>query len=147
MRLSTFTASTFSLSPKLHRVGDVDAVGGDAVLVQPDRFPIEVDVAGLAHALELEEDLAAGKLGGQLEVLAIPREPLVGASVAAAVRDDLAEGVDVVEAVRRADDRPLRVVEGGSFRPGDILADEPPVQVEVDPGTRRIGRREAGGRS
>jgi hypothetical protein len=42
-------------------VGDVDAVGGDAVLVEADLLAVEVDVAGLAHAFELDEDLAAGE--------------------------------------------------------------------------------------
>ena len=47
------------LRSELHRIADVDAVGGDSVLIQPDRFPIEENVAGLAHAFEFEKDFAA----------------------------------------------------------------------------------------
>ena len=47
------------LGPEVHRIGDVDAVGGNSVLIQSDRFPIEENVAGLAHAFEFEKDFAA----------------------------------------------------------------------------------------
>ena len=116
--------------------GDVDAVGGDAVLVETDLLAIEEDVTGLARAFELEEETAAGELGGDAEVFAIPGETFVGAEVAAAVRDDAAEGVDVVEAVRGADCVPLGVVDGRGFGVGDVLTDELPVEVEVVGGAR-----------
>ena len=140
-------------------VGDVDAVGGDSVLVEADRIAVEEDVAGLAHSLELEEDAMAGGQGGEPEVLAIPGEALVGAAVAAAVGDELAEAVDVVEAVRRGDGGPFGVVEGGRrcvagdllqnqlalLRVPAIAADELPVEVEVERGARGAGRRVGGG--
>jgi len=72
---------------------------------------VEEDVAGLAHALELDEDAMARGQGRELEVLAIPGEPLVGAAVAAAVGDEHAEAVHVVEAVRGGDGGPGGVVE------------------------------------
>ena len=52
---------------------------------------VEIDVAGLAHAFELQEDAVRPASGGQLEVLAIPGESFVRADVAAAVGDELAE--------------------------------------------------------
>jgi hypothetical protein len=48
----------------------------------------------------LPSDLVAGQIGGQPEVFAVPRESLIGAAVATAVRDELPERVDVVERVR-----------------------------------------------
>ena len=135
------------LGPEAHRICDVDTVGGNSVFIQADRFPIQENVARLAHAFEFEKDFAAGEAGRKREVFAIPREPLVGSQVAAAVRDDLSERVDIVEAVRSADDCPMRIVEIGSFRSGHILADKSPVQIEVDLRARRVGHGEAGGRS
>ena len=86
---------------------------------------VEEDVTGLAHALELDEDAMAGGQGGEPEVLAIPGEALVGAAVAAAVGDELAEAVDVVEAVRRGDGGPFGVVEvGRRCVAGDLLQNQ-----------------------
>jgi hypothetical protein len=133
------------LGPEAHCIADVDAVGGNSVLIQADRFPIEENVAGLAHAFEFEKDFAAREAGRKFEVLAVPGEPLVGSQVAAAVRDDLPERVDIVEAVGRADGCPMRIVEVGSFRSSDVLTDKFPVQIEVDPGARRLGRYVARG--
>ena len=42
-------------------VGDVQAVAGHAVLIQPDLLAVKVEDARLAHALELEEELVAGE--------------------------------------------------------------------------------------
>ena len=134
------------LRAEMHRVRDVDAVGGDAVLVQTDLLAVEVDVARLAHAFELQEDAVAGKRGGQLEVLAIPGESLVGARVAAAVGDELAEAVDIVEAVRRGNGVHSASSKAGASAPGDILADELPVEVEVQRGARGLGRNVGCGR-
>ena len=135
------------LRPAMHRIRNIDSVGSNSVFIQADLFPIQEDVARLPHALKFEEDFAPEITGGQLEVFAIPRDPLVRAHVAAAVRDDLPERVDVVKAVRGADGGPLRIVEGGSFGPGRVLADKPPVEIEVQPDARRGGRRVARRRS
>ena len=47
----------------MHCVRNVDAIGGDAILIQADLLAVEEDVSSLAHAFELEEDAAAGKRG------------------------------------------------------------------------------------
>ena len=95
------------LGPEVRRIGDVEAVRRDSVFTQPDLLAVKEDVARLAHALEFEEDLVAGQIGGQPEVFAVPRESLIGAAVATAVGDELPERVDVVERVRRADRLPF----------------------------------------
>ena len=128
------------LSVKPQCIGDVDSVRGHAILVQANLLAVEEYVARLSHALELEEDLVAGEARGQLEVLAIPREAFVGASVPAAMRDQLAEGVHVVETVRRGDRGPLGIVEGRSFGARHILTHELPVVVEVQGGARGLRR-------
>ena len=61
-------------------VGDVQAVGGHAVLIESDLLAVEEDLAGLPHPLEFEEDLLAGKAGRKLEMLAVPGQPFVRAA-------------------------------------------------------------------
>ena len=52
-------------------------------------------------------------------------------AIAASVRDRFAEGVDIVVGMRRDDDRPLQIIELRCFRASYILANEPPVEIEV----------------
>jgi len=73
-------------------------------------------------------------------VLAVPGQSFICAKVATAMRDGLPERVDVVKAVRCADRRPLRVVEGGYLSAGYVLPDESPVEIEVKSGTRGLRR-------
>jgi len=127
------------LRAQMQAVGDVDAIGGDAVLVEADLLAVEVDVAGLAHAFEFEEDAVAGEVGGEFEVFAVPREAFVGAAITAAMGDEGAEGIDIVEAVRGGDGGPLGIVECEAFGAGDVFLEELPVEIEVKRGAR--GRR------
>ena len=122
------------------RVSDVDAIRVDAILVQANLLAVEIDVPGLTHPLELDVDLAPRSLCGQLEVLAIPGEPLVRSHIAAAVDDDLAERVHIVEAVRCAHRRPTGVVKGRRFGSAHVLPNELPVEVEVQLLPRRRRR-------
>jgi hypothetical protein len=124
----------------MHCVRNINAIGGDAVLIQADLLAVEEDVSSLAHAFELEEDAVAGKRGRELEVLAIPGESFVRTHVAATMGDELAEGVDVIEAVGCRDCGPLGVVEGGNFSAGDIFTDELPVVIEVQRRAYGFGR-------
>ena len=103
---------------------------------------VQENVAGLPHAFEFQKDPVAGISGRQLEMFAVPGKPFVRAAIAAAVVDDDAERVDIIKRVRRADRLPLRVVERRDLGPGNVLADEPPVGVEVVGHARRRGRRE-----
>ncbi len=59
-----------------HVVGDVQAVGGDAVLVERDIFAVKEDLPGLAHAFELEEELAPCKLSGSVKCLRYQAGPM-----------------------------------------------------------------------
>ena len=136
-----FDGEDVFLIAELHGVGNVHAVRGDSIFIQADRFAIQENVARLTHALEFDKYFLARKVGRELEVFAVPRETLVGADVAAAVHNDLAEGIDVVERVRRADCGPLRIVECGNFGPGNVVAEKFPVEIEVECGARRFGRR------
>jgi hypothetical protein len=102
---------------KVDEIGDVEAEGSDAVLVESRRPAVDEKPARLPQAVELQEDLPALGAGGELEVFAIPADaekpfPLV----AAAVADERAIGVGVVPGVRQADGGPGRVVEGGLLR-------------------------------
>ena len=124
----------------MHCVRNVDAIGGDAVLIQADLLAVEEDVSSLAHAFELEEDAVAGKRGRELEVLAIPGESFVRTHVAAAMGDELAEGVDIIEAVGCRDCGPLGVVEVGHLSVGYVFPDESPVEVKVQRSARGFGR-------
>src|ERR1039458_2087547 len=78
-------------APEMDRVGDVQAVGGDSVLVKPHLLAIQENVAGLPHALEFEKNLIVGKFGRKLEMFAVPDQPFIGAAVPAAMRNDLTE--------------------------------------------------------
>src|ERR1017187_10707465 len=75
--------------PEVNGAGDVQAVGCHPVLVKPNLLAIQEDISGLPHALELEKDFAAGKLGRKLEVFAVPGQPFVSAAVATAMGNDL----------------------------------------------------------
>src|ERR1039458_8865099 len=55
-------------------VGDIDPVSSDSVFIQANRFAIEKDVAGLSHALELEENLAISEMVRNVEVFSVPGE-------------------------------------------------------------------------
>src|ERR1039458_3544094 len=127
---------------KTEGIGDVDAVSCNSVFIQANLLAIEEYVTGLPHAFEFEKELAAREACRDLEMFAIPREPLVGSQVAAAVRNDFPEGVDVVKTVRSADGRPLRVVEGKSFGAGPIFTDKSPIKIEIEPGARGWRGRE-----
>ena len=50
----------------------IKAEGNEAGLVLPEMTAVQIDIRDLAHALELNEDLAALCGGGQREFLAIP---------------------------------------------------------------------------
>ena len=65
-------------------------------------------------------------------MLAVPGQALIRAEIAAAMRDDPAERIDVVEAVRRADRCPMGVVEIRRLGSGDVVAEESPVEIEVE---------------
>ena len=69
-------------------------------------------------------------------MLSVPGETLVGSKVPATVRDDLPEGIDIIEAVRRGDGVPLGVVECWGFGTGYVLADELPARIEIVRGAR-----------
>ena len=128
------------LASEVHGGGDVHSVRGHSVFVKAHGFAVQENVAGLPHALEFQKDVVSGKFGGQLEVFPVPDDSFVCPPVAAAVRDDRAERIDVVERMRRADGDPGGVVEGGGFGPLDIVADELPVEVEIDFGPGRCWR-------
>ena len=100
------------LAAELHKLGDVEADGGDAVLIFADELSVEEETPGLPHAIELDKDLLAVGAGGQLEMFAIPADAKhLFALVAAAVADVGAIGVRLVPCVRQADPGPRRVVE------------------------------------
>jgi hypothetical protein len=76
---------------EVYGAGDIQAVCRHAVLVEPGEFAVEENLAGLPHAFEFEKNFVAGKSGGELEMLAVPGQPFVGAAVAAAMGNDLAK--------------------------------------------------------
>ncbi len=65
-------------------------------------------------------------------MLAIPADTFIRSPIAAAMRDDFAEGVNVVEGVRGADCGPLGVIELGGLSARYILAQELPADIEVE---------------
>src|ERR1017187_7872964 len=124
------------LATELYLVRDVDAVGTDPVFRKANLLAVEKNIARLTHAFEFEEEIAPREASWKFEVLPIPWDSLVRATVASAVRDDGAERVDIVEAVRRRDGRPLRVVKGCGLGIVHVITEKPPIEIEVDRGTR-----------
>jgi len=92
----------------LEQLGGVDAEGRGAVLVAAGPHAVDVNVAGLAHALEVDDRPAAHgrtRACGQHEALAVPGD-------AGRVLVDVArEGLVLVEGAGQGDRLPGRVVE------------------------------------
>ena len=56
---------------------------------------------------------------------------VIVAAVTAAVADDIVVGIDVVERMRRADNGPLRIVEGGLCGIGVVAFEKFPAGIEI----------------
>ena len=130
------------LRPEVKCASDVDSVRVDSVLIQTNLLAIQINVACLTHTLKLDEDLLPGQLRRELKVLPVPRESFVRTAVAASMRNNHAERIDVIEAVRSRHRGPLRIVECRGFGTIRILTKELPVIVEVQRRARRFWRRE-----
>src|ERR1700678_2298351 len=73
---------------ELYTGGNVDAVCGDPVFIQPIRSAVQINLAGLAHAFKFDEHLGASGGGGEFEVLPIPANSLIRPAIASAVVDN-----------------------------------------------------------
>src|SRR5207237_8478855 len=93
--------------------------------VQADAAAVDEDLAAVAETLEFEEDLLAGGVAGQREMLAVPGD------ASAEVVDVPGEGVVLVPRPRERHGLPGRVVERGRFGPLEVNDEQPPAGVEV----------------
>src|ERR1035441_1504742 len=80
---------------------------------------------------------------GSLKCFRYQLNPLLRAPIAAAMVDDHAERVGIVERLRRADGLSHRIVERHLLGAGHGLADELPARIEVVSRARRRGWRES----
>jgi len=126
------------LGPGPDRVRDVEAEGHDPVLMASQVAAVEVELARLAHALELQEDLAGRGIGRQPEVLAVPGH------ARGELGDGDLEGRVLVPGVGQCHDLPPGVVEVGRRGPIGVSDPDPPAWIEVVCGAGRGRRGETG---